>query len=70
MARAGMPPERARVLLEASQQALRSPELIKALELSGVRPLPPQTLETSAKFYADETDKFRKMARSVELVPQ
>ncbi|NYH99850.1 tripartite tricarboxylate transporter substrate binding protein [Cupriavidus plantarum] len=70
MARAGMPADRARVLLDASQQALRSPELVKALALSGVQPLPAQSLETSAKFYADETARFRKMAASVELVPQ
>ncbi|MNY68356.1 hypothetical protein D3C86_2061060 [compost metagenome] len=70
MSRAGVPAERARVLADASQQALRSPELIKALELSGVQPMKPQTLETSAKFYVDETERLRKMAASIKLAPQ
>jgi len=30
----------------------------------------PQTLEVSAAFYAQETDRFRKMARSIQLTPQ
>ncbi|GAB7542967.1 tripartite tricarboxylate transporter substrate binding protein [Cupriavidus sp. 8B] len=70
MGRTGIPAERARVLLEASQQALRSPELIKALALSGVQPMKPQTLEASAAFYVDETQRFRKLAHSIKLTPQ
>ena len=70
MSKAGVPAERARVLTDASQQALRSPELIKALELSGVQPMKPQTLAASAKFYVDETERLRKMAASIKLTPQ
>ncbi|CAA2099335.1 tripartite tricarboxylate transporter substrate binding protein [Variovorax paradoxus] len=70
MARAGLPADRARVLMEASQQAIQSPEMTRALELSGVQAMKPQTLEVSAAFYAQETDRFRKMARSIQLTPQ
>jgi tripartite-type tricarboxylate transporter receptor subunit TctC len=70
MARAGIPQERQRVLLEASQQAIQSPEMVKALAQSGVVPMQPQPLAASAKFYADETEKFRKMARSIQLTAQ
>jgi tripartite-type tricarboxylate transporter receptor subunit TctC len=70
MAKAGIPADRQRVLLEASQQAIQSPEMIKALEQSGVQPMKPQALDVSAKFYADETAKFEKMARSIKLTPQ
>ena len=70
MARAGIPQERQRVLLEASQQAIQSPEMVKALAQSGVVPMQPQSLAASAKFYADETEKFRKMARSIQLTAQ
>ncbi len=50
MAKAGIPDDRLRVLLEASQQAIESPEMIKALAQSGVVPMKPQPLATSAKF--------------------
>ncbi|MBT2333040.1 tripartite tricarboxylate transporter substrate binding protein [Variovorax paradoxus] len=70
MARDGMPAERARALMEASQQAIRSPEMARALALSGVQAMKSQPLEVSAKFYADETDKFKRMARSIRLTPQ
>uniref|UniRef100_UPI000D332FB4 tripartite tricarboxylate transporter substrate binding protein n=1 Tax=unclassified Variovorax TaxID=663243 RepID=UPI000D332FB4 len=70
MARDGMPPERARVLMEASQQAIQSPEMARALALSGVQAMKPQPLDVSARFYADETDKFKRMARSIKLTPQ
>lgn len=70
MAKAGMPADRARVLLEASQQAIQSPEVARALELSGTQPMKPQSLAASAKFYADETAKLEKMARSVKLTAQ
>ncbi|MET0540524.1 MAG: tripartite tricarboxylate transporter substrate binding protein [Variovorax sp.] len=70
MAKAGIPADRQRVLLEASQKAIQSPEMVKALEQSGVQPMKPQTLEASAKFYADETAKFQKMARSIKLTAE
>lgn len=70
MTKAGIPADRQRVLLEASQQAIQSPEMIKALEQSGVQPMKSQALDVSAKFYADETAKFEKMARSIKLTPQ
>ena len=70
MARDGMPADRARVLMEASQQAIQSPEMARALALSGVQAMKPQSLEVSAKFYAGESEKFRKMARSIQLTPQ
>ena len=70
MARDGIPAERARALMAASQQAIQSPEMARALALSGVQAMKPQPLEASAKFYADETDKFRRMAQSIRLSPQ
>jgi len=70
MAKAGVPADRARVLLEASQQAIQSPEVARALELSGTQPMKPQPLAVSAKFYADETAKLEKMARSIKLTAQ
>ena len=70
MSRAGIPADRQRVLLEASQEAIRSPEMARALQPSGVQAMKPQSLADSAKFYADETEKFRKMARSIKLTPQ
>ncbi|MDM0066597.1 tripartite tricarboxylate transporter substrate binding protein [Variovorax sp. J31P207] len=70
MAKGGMPADRADVLLAASQKAIASPEMTKALALSGVEAMKPQSLADSAKFYANETDKFRKMARSIQLTPQ
>lgn len=70
MARAGLPDDRARVLLAASQQAIQSPEMAKALAQSGVQPMKPQPLAESARFYADETAKFKKMARSIQLAAQ
>lgn len=70
MAKAAIPADRARVLLEASQQAIQSPEVAKALESSGTRPMGPQSLAASAKFYADETAKLEKMARSIKLTAQ
>ena len=70
MAKSGIPAGRQKVLLEASQKAIESPEMIKALEQSGVRPMKPQSLEASAKFYADETAKFQKMARSIKLAAE
>jgi hypothetical protein len=44
--------------------------MAKALAQSGVQPMKPQSLATSAKFYADETEKFKKMARSIQLTAQ
>jgi tripartite-type tricarboxylate transporter receptor subunit TctC len=70
MTKAGIPADRARVLLDASQQAIQSPEVAKVLELSGTQPMKPQSLATSAKFYADETAKLEKMARSIKLTAQ
>ena len=70
MAKSGIPDDRVRVLLEASQKAIQSPEMAKALEQSGVQPMKPQSLASSAKFYADETEKFQKMARSIKLTAQ
>ena len=70
MAKAGIPADRTRLLLEASQQAIQSPEMVKALALSGVQPMKSQSLEASAKFYAEETGKFQKMARAIQLTPQ
>jgi tripartite-type tricarboxylate transporter receptor subunit TctC len=70
MAKAGIPDDRLRVLLEASQQAIQSPEMVKALALSGTVPMQPQPLAASAKFYVQETEKFKKMARSIQLTAQ
>jgi tripartite-type tricarboxylate transporter receptor subunit TctC len=70
MTRAGTPPDRARLLLAASQQGIQSPEIAKALEPSGSTPLAAQSLPVSAKFYGDEIDKFKKMALSIKLTPQ
>ncbi|MDM0049905.1 tripartite tricarboxylate transporter substrate binding protein [Variovorax sp. J22R115] len=70
MTKSGIPVDRQKVLLEASQKAIQSPEMIKALEQSGVQPMKPQPLEASAKFYADETAKFQKMARSIKLAAE
>jgi tripartite-type tricarboxylate transporter receptor subunit TctC len=70
MAKSGIPADRQKLLLEASQKAIQSPEMIKALEQSGVQPMKPQSLEASARFYADETAKFQKMARSIKLTAE
>ena len=70
MARAGIPAQRQKILLEAAQQAIQSPEMVRALELSGVQPMKPQPLAESARFYASETEKFARMARSIKLSPQ
>jgi tripartite-type tricarboxylate transporter receptor subunit TctC len=70
MAKAGLPAERAGVLLEASHRALQSPEVARALALSGVQPMKPQSLAVSTRFYADEIAKLNAMARSVKLLPQ
>jgi tripartite-type tricarboxylate transporter receptor subunit TctC len=70
MAKAGIPADRQKILLEASQKAIQSPEMVRALELSGVDPMKPQPLAASAKFYASETEKFAKMAKSIKLSPQ
>jgi tripartite-type tricarboxylate transporter receptor subunit TctC len=70
MARAGLPAGRADVLLQASHRALQSPEVARALALSDVQPMKPQSLATSARFYADEIAKLDAMARSVRLSPQ
>jgi len=70
MTKAGLPGERASVLLEASHRALQSPEVARELALSGVQPMKPQPLAVSAKFYADEIAKLNAMARAVKLSPQ
>jgi tripartite-type tricarboxylate transporter receptor subunit TctC len=70
MTRAGVPAERARLLLEASQQGIQSPEIARALEPSGSLPMAAQSLQASTRFYADEIDKFRKMALSIKLTAQ
>ena len=70
MAKTGVPADRARILLEASQQGIQSPEIVKALEPSGSLPMGAQSLPVSAKFYVDEIAKFKKMARSIKLTPQ
>jgi tripartite-type tricarboxylate transporter receptor subunit TctC len=70
MAKAGLPADRARLLLDASQRAIQSPEVARVLEQSGSQPMKPQALAVSAKFYADETAKLGKMARSIKLTPQ
>lgn len=70
MAKAGIPADRQKILLDAAQKAIESPEMVRALELSGVEPMKPQSLAASAKFYASETEKFGKMARSIKLSPQ
>jgi tripartite-type tricarboxylate transporter receptor subunit TctC len=70
MAREGIPAERLRVLLEASQEAIASPQMANALKPSGVQALKPQPLADSAKFYAAETLKFRKMVQAIKLTPQ
>lgn len=70
MARDGIPAERVRVLLAASQAAIQSPEMASALKASGAEPMKPQSLATSAKFYAVETAKFKQMAASIKLTPQ
>lgn len=70
MTKTGVPADRARLLLEASQQGIQSPEIAKVLEPSGSSPMGPQSLPVSAKFYASEIDKFKKMARSIKLTPQ
>lgn len=70
MTKAGLPKHCAGVLLEASQRAIQSPEVAKVLAQSGTQPMKPQSLALSAKFYADETDKLTRMARSIKLAPQ
>lgn len=70
MTKTGIPADRARLLLEASQQGIQSPEIAKVLEPSGSQPMGPQSLSVSAKFYASEIAKFRKMANSIKLTPQ
>lgn len=70
MARAGLPPERAAALLQASQRALQSPELARALAVAGAQPMKPQPLADSTRFYADQIAKLNAMARSVKLSPQ
>jgi len=70
MAKAGIPADRLHVLTEASQQAIQSPSMAKALEPAGVQAMKPQSLEASARFYADETAKFRKMASSIKLAAE
>jgi tripartite-type tricarboxylate transporter receptor subunit TctC len=70
MAKSGIPADRVKVLLDAAQKAIQSPEMVRALELSGAAPLKPQSLGTSAEFYAREIDKFGKMARSIKLKPE
>lgn len=70
MTKTGIPADRARLLLEASQQGIQSPEIAKVLEPSGSQPMGPQSLSVSAKFYVDEIAKFKKMAHSIKLSPQ
>ncbi|WP_042577166.1 tripartite tricarboxylate transporter substrate binding protein [Variovorax paradoxus] len=70
MVRAGVPAERMKTLLDAVQLAIASPELAKVLASSGTVPTPPQSLAASARFYNDETVKFKKMAASIKLTPQ
>lgn len=70
MARAGLPADRAAVLLRASQRALQSPEVARTLALSGVQPMAPQPLDVSARFYAGEIAKLNAMARAIRLQPQ
>ena len=70
MTRAGVPAERTKLLLEASQQGIQSPEIAKALEPSGSLPMAAQSLQASTRFYADEIDKFKKMALSIKLTAQ
>lgn len=67
MAKSGVPADRVKILLDAAQKAIQSPEMVRALELSGTKPLKPQALSTSAEFYAKEIDKFGKMAKSIKL---
>jgi tripartite-type tricarboxylate transporter receptor subunit TctC len=70
MAKAGIPADRLKVVVEASQQAIQSPEMVRALALSGTEPFKPQSLAVSAKFYAEEIAKFNKMAKSIKMTPQ
>jgi tripartite-type tricarboxylate transporter receptor subunit TctC len=70
MARAGIPADRIQLLVEASQKAIQSPEMVRALAISGTEPFPPQPLADSARFYAGEIAKYEKMARSVKLAAQ
>jgi tripartite-type tricarboxylate transporter receptor subunit TctC len=70
MAKAGMPADRLKAVVEASQQAIQSPEMVRALALSGTEPFKPQSLAVSAKFYAEEIAKFNKMAKSIKMTPQ
>lgn len=70
MAKAGIPADRLKAVVEASQQAIQSPEMVRALALSGTEPLKPRPLSESAKFYAEEITKFNKMAKSIKLSPQ
>ncbi|WP_077002657.1 tripartite tricarboxylate transporter substrate binding protein [Variovorax sp. KK3] len=70
MVRTGVPADRMKVLLDAIQPAIASPEMVKVLESSGTAPMAPQSVAASAKFYNDEIAKFKKMATTINLVPQ
>jgi tripartite-type tricarboxylate transporter receptor subunit TctC len=70
MARSGIPADRLKILLDAAQKAIQSPEMVRALALSGAEPMAPQSLAASGAFYASETEKFARMARSIKLSPQ
>lgn len=70
MVRSGVPQDRQKVLLDAIQPAIASPEMQKVLESSGTVPMAPQSLAASARFYDDEIAKFNKMATSINLTPQ
>ena len=61
--------EHTRVLHRAVQEAIASGDVAKALEPSGVKAMPPHTLEESASLLRSETAKFQALARSIKLGP-
>ncbi|HWP12589.1 MAG TPA: tripartite tricarboxylate transporter substrate binding protein [Ramlibacter sp.] len=65
---ASLPAEAAGKVNAAVNEAIRSPEYVKfSLENGSVIPEPGYTLQQAAKFYADETDKLRRLAQSIKL---
>jgi tripartite-type tricarboxylate transporter receptor subunit TctC len=65
---AALPAEAATKVNAAVNDAIRTPEYVKFSAENGTRvPDPGLTLQQAAKFYADDTEKLRRLARSIKL---
>ena len=70
MVKSGVPADRLKALLDAAQKAIQSPEMVRALALSGAEPLKPQPLGVSSAFYAQEIAKFNRLAKAIKLTAE